>query len=81
MIEWSDTEVMIRDAVRAFVDAEIRPHADALDSGEMLPYPIIRKFVSAFGIDTMAIENFNAAIEKEQARRGGRRPGGGSRGH
>jgi alkylation response protein AidB-like acyl-CoA dehydrogenase len=74
VIEWSDTEVMIRDAIRDFVDAEIRPHTDALDSGEMLPYPIIRKFVSTFGIDTMAIENFNAAIEKEQARAAGEAP-------
>jgi alkylation response protein AidB-like acyl-CoA dehydrogenase len=67
LIEWSDTEIMIRDAIRGFVDAEIRPHADALESGEMLPYPIIRKFLSAFGIDAMALENFKTVIESERA--------------
>jgi hypothetical protein len=68
VIEWSDTEVAIRDAIREFVDNEIRPHADALDSGEMLPYPIIRKFFSTFGIDAMALENFKKSIEAEHAR-------------
>jgi alkylation response protein AidB-like acyl-CoA dehydrogenase len=74
VIEWSDTEVMIRDAIRAFVDAEIRPHADALDNGEMLPYPIIRKFVSSFGIDVMALENFKTVIESERAEAAGQPP-------
>ena len=68
MIEWSETEVAIRDAIREFVDNEIRPHADALDSGEMLPYPIIRKFFSTFGIDALALENFKKSIEAERDR-------------
>ena len=43
MLEWSDVDIAVRDAVREFVDKEIRPHVDALESGEMEPYPIIRK--------------------------------------
>jgi alkylation response protein AidB-like acyl-CoA dehydrogenase len=74
LIDWSDTEVAIRDAIRQFVDAEIRPHADALESGEMLPYPIIRKFFSSFGIDSMALDNFKTAIDKERARAAGDAP-------
>lgn len=31
MFEWSDTDLMVRDAVRQFIDKEIRPHQDALD--------------------------------------------------
>ncbi len=42
MFEWSETDVMIRDAVRGFIDKEIRPNLDALESGEMTPYPIVR---------------------------------------
>ncbi len=67
MIEWSDTEIAIRDAIRDFVEKEVRPHVDALESGEMLPYPIIRKLFSTFGIDAMALDGFKKAIEKERA--------------
>jgi alkylation response protein AidB-like acyl-CoA dehydrogenase len=64
MIEWSDVDLAVRDAVRQFVDKEIRPHVDALESGEMEPYPIIRKLFTSFGIDAMAKE----ALEKRLAR-------------
>jgi alkylation response protein AidB-like acyl-CoA dehydrogenase len=64
MLEWSDVDVAVRDAVREFVDKEIRPHLDELESGELEPYPIIRKLFSTFGIDSMAKE----ALEKRLAR-------------
>jgi alkylation response protein AidB-like acyl-CoA dehydrogenase len=64
MIEWSDVDLAVQDAVRQFVDKEIRPHVDALESGEMEPYPIIRKLFSSFGIDAMASE----ALQKRLAR-------------
>lgn len=68
MIEWSDVDLAVRDAVRQFVDKEIRPHVDALESGEMEPYPIIRKLFTSFGIDVMARE----ALDKRLSRlRGG----------
>jgi alkylation response protein AidB-like acyl-CoA dehydrogenase len=67
MYEWSDTDKAIIDAIREFCDKEIRPHLDALDSEEMLPYPIIKKFFSTFGIDAMSLDNFKRAIEKERA--------------
>ena len=73
MLEWSDVDLAVRDAVREFVDKEIRPHVDALESGEMAPYPIIRKLFSTFGIDVMARES----LEKRLARMrdGGQRSG------
>jgi len=64
MLEWSDVDIAVRDAVRAFVDKEIRPHVDDLESGDMLPYPIIRKLFATFGIDAMAKD----ALEKRLAR-------------
>jgi alkylation response protein AidB-like acyl-CoA dehydrogenase len=64
MIEWSDVDLAVRDAVRQFVDKEIRPHVDALESGEMEPYPIIRKLFTTFGIDAMARESLDKRLTK-----------------
>ena len=64
MLEWSDVDIAVRDAVREFVDKEVRPHVDALESGEMEPYPIIRKLFATFGIDALARES----LEKRLAR-------------
>ena len=67
MIEWSETELMIRDAVRAFVDKEVRPHVDRLESGELPPYEIIRKLYAAFGIGAMAEESLRKSLDRERA--------------
>ncbi|KUI26299.1 acyl-CoA dehydrogenase [Mycobacterium sp. IS-1496] len=64
MLEWSDVDLAVRDAVREFVDKEIRPHVDALESGEMEPYPIIRKLFSTFGIDAMAKESLDKRLAR-----------------
>ncbi|MET4433330.1 acyl-CoA dehydrogenase family protein [Mycolicibacterium sp. 624] len=64
MLEWSDVDIAVRDAVRDFVDKEIRPHVDDLESGEMAPYPIIRKLFSTFGIDVMAKESLERRLAK-----------------
>lgn len=64
MLEWSDVDIAVRDAVREFIDKEVRPHVDALESGDMEPYPVIRKLFSTFGIDAMAKES----LEKRLAR-------------
>jgi alkylation response protein AidB-like acyl-CoA dehydrogenase len=71
MYGWSETEIAIRDAIREFMDNEVRPHQDALESGEMLPYPLIKKFFSTFGIDAIALDNFKQSIEKERSRASG----------
>jgi alkylation response protein AidB-like acyl-CoA dehydrogenase len=64
MIEWSDVDLAVRDAVREFVDKEIRPHVDALEGGEMEPYPIIRKLFAAFGIAEMARDSLNKRLAR-----------------
>lgn len=56
MLDWSPIDLAVRDAVRQFIDKEVRPHVDALESGEMEPYPIIRKMFATFGIDALAKE-------------------------
>lgn len=64
MLDWSDVDLAVRDAVREFVDKEIRPHVDALESGEMEPYPIIRKLFATFGIADMARESLNKRLTR-----------------
>jgi len=68
MIEWSDTDLMVRDAVRQFVDKEIRPHLDELETGAMSPYPIVRKLFSQFGLDVMAAESVKKMLDRERAK-------------
>jgi alkylation response protein AidB-like acyl-CoA dehydrogenase len=64
MIEWSDVDIAVRDAVREFVDKEIRPHVDALESGEMEPYPIVRKLFATFGIADMSRDSLNKRLAR-----------------
>src|ERR1700733_11204402 len=77
MLEWSDVDVAVRDAVREFVDKEIRPHLDALEEGDMPPYPIIRKLFSTFGIDTMAKESLARRLAKMRDGSSSAKPSGG----
>ncbi|OBA77444.1 acyl-CoA dehydrogenase [Mycobacterium sp. 1554424.7] len=67
MIEWSDTDLMVRDAVRQFIDKEIRPHLDELETGALSPYPIARKLFSQFGLDVMAAESVKSMLERERS--------------
>src|SRR4029077_5256184 len=68
MIEWSESDLLIRDAVRQFINKELRPNVDALESGEMTPYPIIRKLFSEFGLDVLASEAVKNMLDRQRAR-------------
>jgi alkylation response protein AidB-like acyl-CoA dehydrogenase len=67
MIEWSESQLMIRDAVRRFVESEIAPHVEELEHGDMPPYDILRKMYAAFGMDEMARARFQKQIEAEKS--------------
>jgi alkylation response protein AidB-like acyl-CoA dehydrogenase len=67
MFEWSDTDLIMRDTVRGFIDKEIRPQLDALETGELSPYPIVRKLFSEFGLDVLAAEAVKTMLDKERA--------------
>ncbi|MFC9518083.1 acyl-CoA dehydrogenase family protein [Nocardiaceae bacterium NPDC056970] len=71
MYEWSDTDLMFRDALRGFIDKEIKPHVDKLESGELPPFEIIRKMYSTFGMDEMATEALEKSFAKEEAKERG----------
>jgi alkylation response protein AidB-like acyl-CoA dehydrogenase len=66
MYEWSDEHKMIREAVRAFVEAEVRPLRDELEFGDTPPYDVIRKLYRTFGMDQMARDGFKRRIEAER---------------
>jgi len=68
MFEWSDTDLLMRDTVRGFIDKEIRPNLDALETGELSPYPIARKLFSEFGLDVLAAEAVKTMLDKERTR-------------
>ncbi|KZS81569.1 acyl-CoA dehydrogenase [Mycobacterium persicum] len=67
MIEWSQTDLMMRDAVRKFIDKEIRPKLDELETGALSPYPIARKLFSQFGLDVLATESVKSMLDRERA--------------
>jgi alkylation response protein AidB-like acyl-CoA dehydrogenase len=71
MFEWSETDLMVRDSVRQFVDKEIRPHLDELESGELSPYPFARKLFSQFGLDVLAAESVKNMLDRERAKQSG----------
>ena len=71
MFTWTEDQLAIRDAVRSFVDREIRPHQDELEHGDLPPYELIRKFFSTFGLDAMAADSFDRSIAAAEAREAG----------
>jgi alkylation response protein AidB-like acyl-CoA dehydrogenase len=67
MYKWSDEQLMVQDAVRQFVEAEIKPRVEELEHGDLPPYDILRKLFASFGMDAMARERFKRQIEFEKS--------------
>ncbi|MPZ01128.1 MAG: acyl-CoA dehydrogenase [Actinophytocola sp.] len=80
MTGWSETELLIRDSIREWVDKEVRPHTDELESGEVPPYEIIRKLWADFGVGAMASEALEKLLDKQERRAKGEPRGGTSGG-
>jgi alkylation response protein AidB-like acyl-CoA dehydrogenase len=66
MHEWSESQEMIRDAVRRFLEAEVAPNVEELEHGDLPPYDILRKMYATFGMDEMARGRFRKQIEAEK---------------
>jgi acyl-CoA dehydrogenase len=66
MFEWSEEQLMVRDAIRRFVETEIKPNLEELEHGDTPPYDTLRKLYQTFGMDVMARENFKKTIERER---------------
>ncbi|QDQ99440.1 acyl-CoA dehydrogenase family protein [Tomitella fengzijianii] len=65
MYEWSETDLMVRDTVRGFIDKEIKPISDRLESGELPPFDVLRKLYETFGLADMARTALERALAKE----------------
>ncbi|MBI4884185.1 MAG: acyl-CoA dehydrogenase family protein, partial [Actinobacteria bacterium] len=67
MFQWSEEHQMIREAVKRFVDEEVRPHIEELEHGDLPPYDIIRKMFATFGMDALARDRFAKQIERDKS--------------
>ncbi|HVL00117.1 MAG TPA: acyl-CoA dehydrogenase family protein [Dongiaceae bacterium] len=66
MIEWSEPQQMLRDALRNFIEKEIAPNLEQLEHGDTPPYDVLRKMLRTFGIDQMAKQRFEQQIAREK---------------
>ncbi len=65
MLDWTDEQKMLREAIRSYVDNEIVPLRDELEHGDLPPYDVLRKMFTTFGIDEMARDGFNRRLERD----------------
>ncbi|MFO0553599.1 MAG: acyl-CoA dehydrogenase family protein [Polyangiaceae bacterium] len=68
MIEWSETHKAIRDMVRRFVEAEVKPNLRDLEHGDMPPYGVLRKLFDTFGLKDMAVMRAEKAAHRARKR-------------
>ena len=66
MFEWSEEQLMLRDAIRKFIAEEVVPNIDDLEFGDMAPYGIVRKMYATFGMDEMARDGFARQIAHDR---------------
>ena len=67
MLDWTDEQKMLRDAIRSFVEKEIVPLRHDLEHGDLAPYGVLRELFAAFGIDEMARDSFHRRLERDDA--------------
>jgi len=67
MYQWSEEQLMVRDAVRRFVEEEIKPNLEELEHGDTPPYDVLRKMIRTFGIDVMARDRVKRRIDAEKS--------------
>ena len=65
MLAWSEEHLAIQDAVRRFVDEEIRPVLDDIEHEGVPPYAVMRSMFKTFGMDEMARENFKRQLDRK----------------
>ena len=68
MFEWSEEQLAIRDAVRRFVEEEVKPNVEELEHGDTPPYEVIRKLYRTFGLDALARDCFKRASSSASCR-------------
>src|SRR2546429_6466209 len=46
----TDTQRTVRDSIRRIVETELEPHVEAMEHGDVLPYPYIKKLAAGLGM-------------------------------
>ena len=64
MLDWTDEQKMLRDALREFALKEVVPLVGELEHGDLPPYDTLRKLFAAFGIDAMARDGFTRRLAR-----------------
>jgi hypothetical protein len=67
MFGWSDEHKMVRQMVRRWVEAKLVPANEKLESGELLPYELMRDFAKTFGLVDMVRSGFDKGSGKSSA--------------
>jgi alkylation response protein AidB-like acyl-CoA dehydrogenase len=65
VLDWTDEQKMLRDALREFALKEVVPLVDELEHGDLPPYDTLRKLFAAFGIDVMARDSFAKRLARD----------------
>lgn len=68
MHEWSDMDLAVRESVREWIDKNVRPIQDELETGALPPFDMARKLFADFGLDTMAGEAVDKLLAAERKR-------------
>src|SRR4030042_659195 len=66
MFELQEGHRIMERAIRQFCEKEIAPHVEKMESGELLPYDLMRKMADAFGIRKMGKELLEKALAKAE---------------
>src|SRR3954447_20123679 len=74
MFEWTEQQRAMRREVRRFIEAEVEPNVTDLESGRLLPYPVLRRMYSCLGLDELAEQRFRRRIEREALAAQGAQP-------
>lgn len=64
MFELNDLHKMIEKTARQFCEKELAPKVEAMETGEMLPYELMKKMAASFGLTQMAKDVLNKMIDK-----------------
>jgi hypothetical protein len=64
VLAWTDELAQYQVAIRKFVESEVAPLCDQLESGQVAPYDILRRYYKAFQIGEAALERFEATIAR-----------------
>jgi len=68
MFELPEGVKMIEDTLRKYMQAEVAPHVEAMESGEMATFDVAKKLFQTMGITHMTVDQINKVIEKKRKR-------------